>query len=151
MESTNISVLRKAFETFDKDKDGEINLEEFKSLIRSIEGCDDMDLKELFEIAAGDSGNTITFREFHNIMSGFTEELEEENHSIERESFNDFDTDSNNFISLEELKKKIQSSTEVEYSEEKIDEITSDLMDAADEDHDGRINFKEFMNILEGN
>ncbi|XP_069104301.1 calmodulin-beta-like isoform X2 [Argopecten irradians] len=130
--------VKQAFEYFDKDNSGSISDTELGDALRLV-GMNptDQDIESLIAEADKDGNGKIEFSEFERLMKqldkiDYTNEL--------RKAFNHFDINGDQRISVEELQ------TRLDYTFDEAKEIINE----ADTDNDGYIDFEEFIAMLMG-
>lgn len=137
-----IAEFKEAFQIFDKDGDGSITTKELGTVMRSLgQNPSDEDLQQMIAEVDQDKSGTIDFREFLGLMAKKMKETDTEEDLIE--AFKVFDRDGNGLISAHELR-FVMSSAGERMSETDIDEMIQE----ADTDGDGYINYKEFVRIM---
>ena len=141
-EKTNFLYLQEAFNVFDKDNDGSITIKELRTAMRSL-GYNPSaeELQDLIREYDKDDSGTIELNEFMKLMTNKIKEQDEVNQLIEM--FEVFDRDGDGLLSKDEIKNVFNS-----INEEINDEILEEFIKEADLDNDGKINFKEFVNLF---
>lgn len=136
----NLSELRKAFELFDKNKDGTINLHELGDVMKSL-GRDPTteELQDIIDNYDVDGNKVVDFEEFLKLMG----ELPAENMTELRHVFAIFDKNGDGYISKSEMKSAMKKINE-NFNDEEIDDIIKE----ADLDDDGEVNFNEFVVLM---
>ncbi|RKP17473.1 centrin [Rozella allomycis CSF55] len=128
--------IREAFDLFDTDGSGTIDLKELKVAMRALgfEPKKDEVKKLIAEIDKNGSG-TIDFNEFLELMTAKMEEI--------LKAFRLFDDDNTGKISFKNLKRVAK-----ELGENLTDEEIQEMIDEADKDGDGEINEEEFLRVM---
>ena len=134
-----ICELHEAFNIFDTESEGCIDIKNFKILMKSLK--QNVSEEEIPE----DNGGQIYFSQFLKIMAkrlkNSKKKSEEKNL---KNSFNELDRNRNGLISLHEIRYIVTHSKE-NISEEEIEFMIKE----ADTDGDGLISFEEFMMIMQ--
>ena len=127
---------REAFSLFDKDGDGRITAQELGVVMRSL-GQDptDDELRDMIQEVDDDGNGTIDFGEFVKMMQKKEQDLTKEE-ELQR-AFAMFDKDGNGLISAAELKEVMHK-----LGERLTDEEIRDMIQEADIDGDGEVNFQ---------
>ncbi|CAD5219622.1 unnamed protein product [Bursaphelenchus okinawaensis] len=128
-----------AFDMFDKDKNGTMNIKELGVAMRTL-GLNPTE-EELLNIVNEydvDGNGKIDFGEFCKMMKATNKETDE---SLIRLAFKVFDKDGNGFITAQEFKHFMTTMGE-KFSEEEVDEIIREV----DKDGDEQIDYEEFVN-----
>ncbi|ORX51967.1 EF-hand [Hesseltinella vesiculosa] len=152
----DLDILKQAFEFYDRDGDGKLGLDEFKSLLMSIDTH--MNAEEANQMAESTDVNhdhVIDFDEFTHALLPTPEGLPNlqcwyTSSSLERSSpedelracFQAFDYNHDGMISRSELKQVMRRLGEC-LSEQDVD----DMMLEADTNRDGYIDFEEFKRL----
>ena len=124
--------LRCAFDLFDNDNDGKIDIAELGKAIQKMgQKLTEDDLKEMIKEVDSDYNGTIEFSEFVQLM----ESKMKDNDS--------FDKKGNGHITKNDIK-NVMSSLHEPLAQEEVDE----LMKTWDLDKDGYLNFEEFKNMM---
>ena len=140
LDENEINHLKKTFEAFNIEKDGQISYDELKKGLQELK-CDrinDEELCELFKSIDVDKNGKIDYTEFLAATLQKKFYLKEERLY---EAFCSFDKDGCGKIRKEELMKVLNAepSQEGEFEE---------IIKAADKNGDGSINYKEFLEMM---
>ena len=138
--SKEIDHLKKAFETLDKNGDGNITLKELKNGLAGVKNKDE--LLAIMEGADTDGSGCINYTEFIAATMEQNLYLKEENL---RTAFRMFDKDGSGKISIDEMKQALGSDGEGQTSHE---EEWNQLIKEVDIDGDGEIDFEEFLAMM---
>jgi len=137
-----IAEFKEAFSLFDKDGDGTIDNEELGTVLRSLGNQPtDEDVEDMIREADKDGNGTIDFGEFIEMMP--TQERDENAEEEMLEAFRVFDTDGNGSITADELRQIFNN-----LGEKLTDDEISDMIEEADTDGDGEINYQEFVTMM---
>merc|ERR1712006_74963 len=133
--------IREAFNLFDGDQSGAIDVRELKAAMRAL-GFEvkNEELKKMVSDIDNDGNGTIEFGEFLQMMTGKMGE-KDTREDIEK-VFKLFDDDTNK-ISFRNLARVAE-----ELGENIDDEELQDMINQADRDGDGEINIDEFYRIM---
>ena len=130
------------FDQFDKDKDGKISAKELENAMVSMgQNPTNEEIKEMMEEADLNKDGKIDFEEFLNLMTRNSQETQTEDEVIN--AFRVFDKEGNGLISSAELK-HIMMTIGDKMTEEEADEMVNE----ADIDEDGMINYEEFVRMM---
>merc|ERR1712166_1234249 len=134
--------VREAFNLFDGDQSGAIDVCELKAAMRAL-GFEvkNEELKKMVADVDGDGNGTIEFSEFLAMMTAKMGE-KDTREDIEK-VFKLFDDDNTNKISFRNLARVAE-----ELGESIDDEELQDMINQADRDGDGEINIDEFYRIM---
>merc|ERR1712098_858709 len=126
--------IREAFNLFDGDQSGAIDVRELKAAMRAL-GFEikNEELKKMVTDIDNDGNGTIEFGEFLEMMTG----------KMGEKVFKLFDDDNTNKISFRNLARVAE-----ELGENIDDEELQDMINQADRDGDGEINLDEFYRIM---
>merc|ERR1712022_42532 len=126
--------IREAFNLFDNDASGAIDVRELKAAMRAL-GFEvkNEELKKMVSDVDNDGNGTIEFAEFLAMMTG----------KMGEKDFKLFDSDSTNKITFSNLARVAE-----ELGETIDDEELQDMINLADRDGDGAINGDEFYRIM---
>merc|ERR1712093_133645 len=135
--------FRKNFNLFDKKRTGAIPIADMGTVLRSLgQNPTEAELQALMEEVDKDKSGTIEFDEFVDLMSQTNKSQEQMNEEI-KNAFLTFDADGSGFITREEL---IETLTTMG---DPVDEETiTGMIQEADLDGDGKINYAEFTKIM---
>jgi len=136
------SEIKEAFDLFDMDQSGEIDVQEMHVAMRAL-GLEPSkaETEQFLDNADTDGGGSIGYREFENLMSKKllkVDPLDE----IKR-VFRLLDSDQTGKISFNNLNKVAK-----EIGSGFTDDKVQDMIDTADKDGDGEINLDEFMDVM---
>lgn len=133
-----IKGLRDAFIEMDINGDGYLSLEEMGQGLHASSTSDLCDVDEIWTGLGKGHDDMIDYEEF---VAAALNEKEYDREDVCWAAFRQFDLDGSGKISLEELSAMVGSGNEEEVRE---------LMQSVDEDGDGEIDFKEFMDMMHG-
>ncbi|XP_044283363.1 centrin-2 [Varanus komodoensis] len=134
--------IREAFDLFDTDGTGNIDVKELKVAMRALgfEPKKDEIKKMILDIDKEGTGK-ITFSDFLGVM---TQKMAEKDSKEEiLKAFRLFDDDETGKISFKNLKRVAK-----ELGENLTDEELQEMIDEADRDGDGEVNEQEFLRIM---
>jgi len=133
---------RDAFEMFDKDKDGVITAKELANVMRSLnQDPTENELREMIDEVDLNGNGKIDFEEFVQLMNRRARDTDTEEEIIQ--AFRVFDKDGNGTISSNELR-HIMSTLGEKLSDDEIEQMIQE----ADIDGDGYINYEEFVRLM---
>merc|ERR1712139_433015 len=134
--------IREAFNLFDADNSGAIDVRELKAAMRAL-GFEvkKEELKKMISDIDNDGNGSIEFQEFLQMMTGKMGE-KDTREDIEK-VFKLFDDDKTNKISFRNLARVAE-----ELGENIDDEELQDMINQADREGDGEINTDEFYRIM---
>ena len=155
-DSPNHQTYRHQFDTFDKNGDGLIDISEFKEILQDLQKSkskicsltgapmlsiiSDQEIQTLFENHnIKNPKNGMSYKEFL-AMIDIVREADDEI----KKQFEFFDTNNDGKISKKELKRGLKKLDVGKLSEKMVNE----MMNAADLDGDGEVDFEEFRSIL---
>merc|ERR1712180_470252 len=139
LDEMQIGALRKAFESFDTEGKGAINLETIGNILRMMGvKFSQSNLQEIFDEVDDDGSGELEFEEFTELAAKFLiEEDEEELKNELKEAFRIYDNDV-----LREILKEIDP---------KLTEADLDgIIEEVDEDGSGTMDLDEFMEMMSG-
>nr|XP_004662458.1 calmodulin-like protein 5 [Jaculus jaculus] len=131
-----------AFSRFDKDGDGHINVQELGDVMKALgKDLSEEELKALIAKVDTDGDGTISFEEF---LAAVTRHMKGASTEEElRAVFQAFDTNGDGHITVDELKQAMAQIGE-QLSQEELDTMIRE----ADVDKDGKVNYEEFVRVL---
>ncbi|XP_038890963.1 calmodulin-like protein 8 [Benincasa hispida] len=137
-----ISEFQEAFCLLDKDGDGCITIEELATAIRSLHhNPTEEELQMMMNEVDVNGNGSIEFGEFFNLMAKKMKENEAEEELSE--AFKLFDMDEDGYISPDELKHVM-----IHMVEKLTDEEVEQMVNEADLDGDGLIDYEEFVKMM---
>jgi len=134
--------FREVFNLFDKDNDGRLSASELSKVFNAlgvIIGADNV--KKMIENVDSDKSGAVEFEEFVSVMKLQSKSPREEAHLLA--AFKMYDKNSDGFITKQELQVTME-----ECGEKLTDKEAQTMIDQADTDHDGRVNYREFINMM---
>jgi len=137
--SDEIGELKKMFERFDNDKNGEITLAEFKATLSGHYEYSDEELERMFKGIDIDGTGTVHYCEFLAATMESVGAIDEERIA---EAFDRIDHDDTGYITVSNLRDFLGDDIPQEYLE--------DIIDEADENRDRRISYEEFLELWNG-
>ncbi|XP_056021985.1 uncharacterized protein LOC125651292 [Ostrea edulis] len=136
-------VYVEAFREADEDGDGFLSERELGIALRKLgHNPSEVEIRDLILTVDEDENGHLDMNEFMNLMTLKTAAVGEVN-----DMFKTFDVDKNGFIDWQELKAGMQTLVGHDLEDSDIDE----MMDEADLDGDGRINYAEFERMMQKN
>ena len=137
-----ITELKAAFQIFDKDGDGLIDVKELETVLRNLgQNPSQEDLKQIINEIDLEENGAINFNEFILLMIKKLNDNDTEEELIE--TFKIFDRDGDGYITASELKSVLTSINE-ETTNQEVDEMIKE----ADVDGDGKIDYLEFVKMM---
>ncbi|XP_071722374.1 calmodulin-6-like [Rutidosis leptorrhynchoides] len=137
-----VYAFKEAFCLFDKDGDGSISTKELGTVMRALgQNPTEAEIQEMINEVDVDGSGAIDFPEFLNMMA---KKMEDTNYEKElKEAFRVFDKDQNGFISATELN-HVMMNLGQKLNKQEVDQMIQE----ADIDGDGQINFNEFVRLM---
>ncbi|KAI0219184.1 putative calmodulin-like protein 2 [Lamellibrachia satsuma] len=138
------AALQEAFDEFDKDRDGYITSSELMDVMTSLrQNVSDKEIHQMIRSVDTDGKGKVSFEGFVSfMMSRQRQQSVTEEEMLE--AFHVFDSDGDGYITGEDIRKTMRQLGE-ELSEADI----KDMITEADLDKDGRINFSEFVILMQ--
>ncbi len=137
-----LAEIKEAFNLFDTDRNGTIDVRELKAAMRAL-GFEmkKEEVKKMLSDLDKDVNGQISFDEFTGMMTGKMGDRD----SVEEitKVFHLFDEDKTGFITFRNLKRVCQ-----ELNENLTDEEIQEMIYEADRDNDGQISIDEFIRVM---
>ena len=138
----NLQVYRESFDLIDKNKDGEITMDELKNFFLGLgEKITDADIQDMINEADIEGNGTITFDGFVNLLNGKLKSEEVQEEIIE--TFKKFDVDNNGLIGPEDIYNLLHS-----FNQDITIGEAEDMIKNVDIDDDGMVNYQEFVKMI---
>ena len=140
LNQNEVKDLEKTFDFFDKNKDGQITLNEFEQGLSELKtkGVDTKEIKDLFHAIDTDINGKIDYTEF--LAAALTKQQYIKDERL-LEAFSAFDKDNDGKISKEEIMDVLKLEKE---DEKKVE----GLIKLADKNGDGLVDYNEFLEIM---
>ena len=140
LDENEIINLKKYFEAFDKCKDGQITFEELKQGLTQLKSnkLTENDLKELFNLIDVDKNGKIDYTEF---LAATIQKYNYLRNERLFETFCMFDKDNSGQITKDEILKALNADRNQEKEIEKY-------INAVDKNGDGKVDYKEFLQLM---
>ncbi|XP_066286717.1 calmodulin-like isoform X1 [Branchiostoma lanceolatum] len=137
-----IAEYKEVFSLFDKDGSGVITTAELGDVLMGLGlAISTPELQDMISEMDADGSGCIDFPEFLMVMA--RKQREQDNEKEIREAFRVFDKDGNGFITASELRVVMAN-----LGEKLSDEELEEMIDEADIDGDGHINYDEFYLMM---
>ncbi|WOL03661.1 calcium-dependent protein kinase 21-like [Canna indica] len=135
-----VADIKQMFHMMDKDKNGNLTLEELKEGLHIIGSpVPEPDIKMLLEAADIDGNGTLDCEEFMTVSIHLKKISSEEQLT---KAFDYFDKDGSGYIELDELREALVD------GEAPTEQLIRDIILDVDTDKDGRISYKEFERMM---
>ncbi|CAN6844852.1 hypothetical protein Bca4012_034493 [Brassica carinata] len=148
---TDPSELKRVFQTFDKNGDGRITKTELNDSLENLGiYIPDKDLTQMIHNIDANGDGCVDIDEFESLYSSIVDEHRKDGETEEedmKDAFNVFDQDGDGFITVEELKSVMGS---LGLKQGKTLEGCKKMIMQVDGDGDGRVNYKEFLQMMRG-
>ncbi|KAJ8653548.1 hypothetical protein O0I10_010787 [Lichtheimia ornata] len=139
-----IQEYKDSFALFDKDNNGSIDARELGAVMESLDiHPTNSELKDMINEVDKDGNGTIDFNEFLTMLAKRGQQDPNSQNDELVEAFRVFDKDGDGFISIDELRQVMASFGE-KLSSQELDQMIQE----ADADGDGKINYGEFTKML---
>ena len=136
----DLKYIKDSFKNYDTDKTSEIDIDELKQALDKygIEYNDDESFQKLFNDAEKNGSTNIDFDEFINVVTSRMSDIDSMNEiqKVFLLFLGDEDVDK---IEFRHIRKECPGLT---------DEEIKEMIEKADEDKDGKVNFEEFHKII---
>eukprot|EP00929_Paragymnodinium_shiwhaense_P111332 TRINITY_DN7923_c0_g1_i1.p2 TRINITY_DN7923_c0_g1~~TRINITY_DN7923_c0_g1_i1.p2 ORF type:complete len:151 (-),score=59.22 TRINITY_DN7923_c0_g1_i1:208-660(-) len=138
-----IQEFAEAFQLFDADGSGTIDLTELGTVLRSLgQNPKEAELQRLINDVDVDKNGSLDFPEFLAVMVQQLQTRDDPEKKL-KEAFKILDADGSGSIGMEEMKRMLTTRGD-KMTEEEVDEVFK----LVDLDGDGTIEFDEFMKVL---
>ncbi|ONK77266.1 uncharacterized protein A4U43_C02F4780 [Asparagus officinalis] len=138
--------LKRVFQMFDRNGDGRITKQELSSSLDNLGiYIPDEDLEAMVAKIDVNRDGCVDMEEFGALYQTIMDERDEEEDM--REAFNVFDQNGDGFITVEELRSVLGS---LGLKQGRTVEDCRRMIKRVDADGDGRVNFKEFKQMMRG-
>ncbi|XP_010924783.1 calcium-dependent protein kinase 1 isoform X1 [Elaeis guineensis] len=132
--------LKEMFKSMDTDNSGTITFEELKAGLPKLgTKISESEVRQLMEAADVDGNGTIDYIEFISATMHMNR-MEKEDHLYK--AFEYFDKDKSGYITVEELEQALRKYNMGD------DKTIKEIIAEVDTDHDGRINYEEFVAMM---
>jgi len=140
-----VAEYKEVFMLFDKDEDGVLSFPELAVVMKSLgqRPSDEELLKMVRDVSEDPVYHTIEFNEFLQLLS--KQQRSGTNYDSLKDAFSIFDKDDDGYIPVNEMRDILQS-----LGDKMTDQELDEMMAAADSDHDGFINYEDFVTVLCG-
>lgn len=136
--------LREVFKLFDKDGNGSISVDELEAIMKQLGQSPSADeLQIMLNSVDANANGVIDFDEFCCLMRDYLYGEQPSHEQEMMETFKVFDRDGNGFITTEELKMAM-----INLGERLTDEELRLMIEAADTDRNGMIDYQEFLAMM---
>ncbi|OMP07050.1 Calcium-binding EF-hand [Corchorus olitorius] len=138
--------LKRVFQLFDKNGDGRISKQELNDSLENLGiFIPDGELTQMIEKIDVNGDNCVDIDEFGELYQSIMDGKDEEEDM--KDAFNVFDQNGDGFISVDELRSVLVS---LGLKQGKTIEDCKRMIMKVDADGDGRVNFKEFKQMMKG-
>lgn len=140
------SELKRVFQLFDRDGDGRITKKELNDSLGNLGiYIPDTDLTQMIEKIDINGDGCVDIDEFRELYQTIMDERDEEEDM--KEAFNVFDQNGDGFITVDELRSVLVS---LGIKQGRTVEECKKMIMKVDVDGDGRVNYKEFKQMMKG-
>ena len=142
MTEEQLVMYKRAFARFDRDGDGIITIDELRAIVEELgHTTTEAELTSLMQEMDTDENGTVEFAEFLAMMARRLMLSDNEEEILQ--AFKVFDKDGNGVLSAQELTGVLTT-----LGEKLSPEECQELLELADQDHDGQIDYREFVKLL---
>jgi len=132
-----------AFKVFDPENTGTIVKDDLTALLRTMgQNPTDAEVNDMINEVDVDGTGILKFEDFHKFVKKLTRNRGDPENEL-REAYRRFDPDSEGFVSMDELR-FVLTNLPVKISDAEMQE----MMEAADPNGDGKLDFGEFRTLL---
>ncbi|KAM7533769.1 hypothetical protein Aperf_G00000107417 [Anoplocephala perfoliata] len=136
--------LHDAFVRFDVDHDGRITETELKHVLNFLNvPASPADVKKMIADADADGNGTVEYNEFLLMMNRYSEKTAKSPDAEMLEAFKVFDHNNDSYIDHDEIKRTMNF-----LGETVTDDDVRAMIQEADADHDGLVDFEEFKRMM---
>ncbi|XP_022333665.2 uncharacterized protein LOC111130740 [Crassostrea virginica] len=138
-----LKLCKECFEFFDKDSSGSIDKTELITVMRAVGlNPSKKEVDKIIKSVAEKGNNTISWPVFEELLSSSWKSVKQSKLEM-LASFHIFDINKDGFVDASELKRTLTS-----MGESLTDEEAEVLLRTADTNGDGKIDYKEFVNLI---
>jgi len=142
LDEEQLSELREAFNLFDTDSSGTIDVKELKAAMRALGfTVKKAEIRKMISEIDKDESGTVEFNEFVDMMTGRMAQRDSKEEILK--VFDLFDADKTGKITFRSLKKIVS-----ELKEDIPDEELQDMIREADKDGDGAVTADDFYRVM---
>uniref|UniRef100_A0A8W8I941 Sulfhydryl light chain n=3 Tax=Magallana gigas TaxID=29159 RepID=A0A8W8I941_MAGGI len=135
--------IKSAFNLFDKDNSGFIDAAELKTVLQTLkQNPTDKDVEDMIAELDKNGNKKIEYDEFEKFMADKFKSPDEAEEEM-RNAFKIFDKDGSGKIDAKELRHAMKS-----LGETMTDGEVDEMIKAADQDSDGKVDYSEFVKIM---
>lgn len=135
-----VAEFRKVFDSFDRNGDESIGVEELGSVLRALGySPSESDIEKVLSRFDADASGDLSFDEYLALMAVWVEEDETQI----LEAFKVFDKSGDGFVSISELKRAL-----CRFGEKFTDDEAEEFFELIDANRDGIINYEEFVKYM---
>ncbi|XVF37708.1 hypothetical protein REPUB_Repub20aG0032900 [Reevesia pubescens] len=146
LKTMNGTDLKRVFQMFDKNGDGRITKKELNDSLENLGiFISDLELTQMIEKIDVNGDNCVDIDEFGELYQSLMDDKDEEEDM--KEAFNVFDQNGDGYISVDELRSVLAS---LGLKQGKTVEDCKRMIMKVDVDGDGKVNFKEFKQMMGG-
>lgn len=139
----DVKQIKEAFDLFDADKSGEVEISELKEALNNIGlTTESATLKNIMESLDADGSGQVDFDEFFNLLA--TKASIGESKEDLKKVFDLFTGGKSDYIDLETLRQIARELNDLNMTENEMRE----MIKRADSNNDGRVNFEDFYKIM---